>query len=123
MPSQPGQLLAGLRVALGAAVWVAPNVMGKLFGLDPKNNPQMSFMARLFGSRDIALGVGTTQTSGPSRRLWWQIGIVCDLVDAMAAYLGGRNGSMSKAAATLAGVTALSAAGLGIAAMNADDAV
>ena len=123
MPSQPGQLLAGLRVAIGAGAWVAPTFTAKLFGLAPKDNPQMSFMARLFGARDIALGIGTTQTSGPSRRLWWQIGIVCDLVDAAAAYLGGRNGSIPKFAALLAGSTALSAAALGVAAMNADDAV
>jgi hypothetical protein len=122
MATSPVQLLSGLRVAVGAGAWAAPNTTGKLFGLDPDNNPQASFMARLFGIRDIALGLGTTATTGSSRRLWWQLGIACDLADAAAAALAARNGTLPKVAAVMAGTTAIAAAGLGVAALaTADD--
>ncbi|WP_354699956.1 hypothetical protein DSM112329_00214 [Paraconexibacter sp. AEG42_29] len=122
MPTEPAKILSSLRLGVGAGAWLAPGLAGRLFGLSPADNPQLSYMARLFGIRDVALAVGTTQTTGPSRRVWWQIGIACDLADAVAAYLGGRNGSLSKATVVLAGGTAVAAAGLGFAAMQADDA-
>lgn len=120
MSTEPAKILSSIRLAVGAGAWVAPGLAGKLFGLSPADNPQLAYMARLFGIRDIALAVGTNQTTGPSRRVWWQIGIACDLADAAAAYLGGRNGSLSKATVILAGGTAVAAAGLGVAAMQAD---
>lgn len=117
---QPARTLAGLRIAIGAGAWATPTLAGKLFGLDPDNNPQASYLARLFGIRDIALGIGTTASTGASRRLWWQLGIACDLMDAAAAGIGGRDGSLPKRAAVLAGGTALVAAGIGIAGLAAE---
>jgi hypothetical protein len=122
MPAPPSRILSSLRVAIGVGAWATPNLTGRLFGLDPKGNPQSAFLARLFGVRDIALGVGTTATSGGSRRMWWQLGIACDLMDAAAAALAARNGTVPKAAAIMAGGTALAAAGLGAAALAGDDA-
>jgi hypothetical protein len=122
MPTGPGQILRSLRLAIGLGAWLAPGLTGRLFGLSAADNPQLPYMARLFGVRDAALAVGTGQTTGPSRRVWWQVGIACDLFDAVAAYLGGRNGSLSKPTVVLAGGTALAAAALGVAAMQADDA-
>ncbi|MCW3017473.1 MAG: hypothetical protein JWO02_4565 [Solirubrobacterales bacterium] len=122
MPTEPAKLLSAVRVGVGVGAWLTPNLAGRIFGLDPAGNPQLPYMARLFGVRDVALAVGTTQTTGPSRRVWWQIGIACDLADAVAAYLGVRNGTLSKFSAVAAGGTAVAAAGLGVAAMQADDA-
>lgn len=122
MPTEPAKILSSLRVAIGAGAWVTPAIAARVFGLSAADNPQLPYMARLFGIRDVALGIGTTQTTGPSRRVWWQIGIACDLADAGAAYLGGRDGSLSKFTAIAAGGTALAAAGLGVAAMQTDDA-
>ncbi len=122
MPTDPAKILSTLRTAIGVGAWMAPNTTARLFGLDPAGNPQLAYMARLFGARDVALAVGTGQTTGPSRRVWWQIGIAVDLADAAAAYLGGRDGTLSTFSAVAVGSTALAAAGLGVAAMQADDA-
>ncbi len=116
----PAQLLSGIRLGVGVGAWVAPNLTGKVFGLDSYANPQMAFMARLFGARDVALAVGTNGTLPAQRQLWWQIGIACDLLDAGAAYLSYKDGTVPKVSAILAGGTALAAAGLGAAAMSAD---
>lgn len=122
MPSQPGQILSAVRIAIGVGGWFAPNLTFKLFGLDARKNPQMTFVGRLFAVREFALVASATQTSGPSKRIGWQVGIFCDVVDAIAAFAGARSGSISKGTALLSGTTALTAAGLGVAAMNAEDA-
>ncbi len=86
--------------------------------MDPKNNPQASFLARLFGVRDIALGLAVMQTTGPAKRVAWQLGIFCDAADAAAAALAARNGTLPKHSAVMAGVVALAAVGLGIVALQ-----
>lgn len=121
MATSPQNALSTLRVAVGAGAWATPNLAGRLFGLDTAANPQAPYLARLFGIRDIALAVAATQSTGSSRRLAWQLGIACDLADAAAAWLGGRNGSLSKGTVVLAGGTALAAAGLGVAALQASE--
>lgn len=120
MPT-PGTLLSGLRLAVGVSGYVAPNLAGKAFGLDPAANPQAAFLGRLFAVRDIAL-VGAVQgTQGEARQLGWQLGIACDAADFVAAVLGARNGTLSKTTGILAGSTALAAVGLGVAAWQAGE--
>src|SRR3954467_10192408 len=114
----PVQMISGLRAWIGASAWLAPNLTGRLFGLDPDSNPQAAFMARLFGARDPALAAGTLGSDGNARTQWLRLGLACDLADAGAAYLAGRNGTVPKHAAILAGGTALAAAGMGVAALN-----
>ncbi|HEX2016529.1 MAG TPA: hypothetical protein VGN69_07525 [Solirubrobacteraceae bacterium] len=93
-----------------------------MFGLDPAGNPQASYLGRLFAARDVALAVAVTSQSGDARRLSWRLGLGCDLADAAAGVLAGRSGRLPMASAALATVTALAAAGLGAAALAADDA-
>src|SRR5439155_6800209 len=115
MATSHGTTLSGLRLAIGGAAWAAPNRTADLFGLDSTNNPTSSFLARLFGVRDIALGVSALRSTGASRRLAWQLGILCDLFDAAAALLARRNRTLATRAALMAGATALAAAALGAA--------
>lgn len=120
MPS-PGTALSALRLAIGVSAWAAPNVTAKVFGLDPEGNPQGAYLARLFGVRDIALAGFAQGAGGDSKPLAWQLGIASDLADAAAAALGARNGTLSKQTAILAGGTALAAAALGAAALQAGE--
>src|SRR6184192_3588822 len=121
MANSAGTTLSGMRVALGSAAWTAPNRTTKLFGLDPESNPQSAFLARCFGVRDFALAVAATRSTGPSKRLALQLGVVCDIFDIGAAMLAGRNGTMRAPAVLVVGATGLLAAGLGIAALQADE--
>ena len=118
----PVQMISGLRAWIGASAWLAPNLTGRLFGLDPDSNPQAAFMARLFGIRDAALAAGTLGSDGNARTQWLRLGVACDVADAAAAYLAGRNGTLPKHAAILAGGTAVAAAGMGVAALQRADA-
>jgi hypothetical protein len=111
-------VLAGLRIAVGAASWVAPRLAGRSFGLDAQANPQSPYLARLFGVRDLALAWGAISTEGDARRQWLVAGIACDAADALAGVAGGRGGYLPKATSALVTGIALSAAALGAAALN-----
>jgi hypothetical protein len=121
MPASSVPALAGLRVAIGVGAWATPNLAGRLFGLDPANNPQASYVGRLFGARDLALGAGALTSEGEARRRWIQLGMACDLADAAAGYIAGRTGVLPKPAAVMVTGVALLAAGLGAAALAAGD--
>ena len=121
MAASPLPALNGMRFAVGAGAWAAPNVTGKLIGLDPEGNPQASYIGRLFGVRDMALAAGALSSTGEARRRWLQIGVAVDLVDAAAGYIAGRTGVLPKQAAVMGTALALAAAGLGAAALAAEN--
>ena len=113
--------LVGLRTAIGAGAFLAPKITGRLFGLDVAGNPQAPYLARLFGIRDVALAYGAASSSGPQRAQWLQVGLACDLADAVAGYLAGRGGELPMPTAILVTGTALSAAALSLAALQGDE--
>jgi hypothetical protein len=116
MPAlNPTTTLPALRVAIGGGAWAAPGVTGKVFGFkNIASNHEALYMARLFGVRDVALGAGALAAKGADSRLWWQLGVVCDLADAAAGVISLRSGG-PKVPAVLSTITALVATGLGIA--------
>src|SRR3954462_8692409 len=114
--------LATLRMAIGASAWAPPRLAGKAFGLDAEGNPQSPYLARLFGVRDIALGVGTLATTGEARRQWLTLGVMCDAADAAAGIFAGRGGYLPKVPTVLVTGVALVAAGLGLAALANSEA-
>jgi hypothetical protein len=112
--------IVGLRASIGASTWLAPNLAGRLFGLDPVGNPQLPYIGRLFGIRDVALAAGLAQSSGPDRKLWLQLGILCDAADAAAGLLAGRSGQLSKLSTALVTAPALLGLAAGVAALKAE---
>ena len=76
------------RIAVGAVSFARPDVATGLFGLDLANNPQSPYVARLFGSREIAIGVLTLVSSGTTQRNLVLAGIGIDLADAATGVLG-----------------------------------
>jgi hypothetical protein len=92
-------------------------------GMDPHANPQAAYMSRLFGVRDLTLGLGLVATRGDARRLWWRLGILCDLGDAAAGALSARRGELPPGERVLVLFTGagLVGASLGAAALLSDD--
>ena|SRR5437870_958971 len=101
------------RIAVGAGAWLAPNLFGRALLLAPQNNPQAPYLARLFGARDVALGVGTLAARGEARQTWLVAGLACDAADAAAAVLGGRRGYLSTVASALLAAPAVAATAVG----------
>ena len=120
--TNPAQTLTGLRLAIGLSSWLTPRVAGKLFGLDANANPQSPYLARLFGARDVALGVGMLLSEGDAHSTWLQIGIACDVADAVAGLAAGGRGYLGPVSAALVTGTAIGAAALGVAALQAHEA-
>jgi hypothetical protein len=121
MNGQLVQRLVATRTAIGVAAWLAPRLSGRLFGLDPDANPQAAYLGRLFGIRDVALGVGLRSSNGAERQQWLRIGVACDLADAAAGVLAGKAGELPKRATVLVTATALMAAAMGVAAMRGEE--
>jgi hypothetical protein len=94
------------RIAVGAGAWLTPNLAGRLFGLDPEGNPQLPYVGRLFGARDVALGAGTLRSPRKQRDLWLTASLACDVADAAAGVLAGARGQLPLSAAALVSTTA-----------------
>jgi hypothetical protein len=87
-------------------------------GQDVAQNPELALGARLFGSRDVALGAATLLAKGTARRNLVVAGIAVDAADAAASGIGFKEkGIKPLPAALLAGV-ALMAVGQGVASLR-----
>ena len=92
------------RIAVGAVSLVRPDVAAGMLGLDARANPQAPYVARLFGSREVALGALTLVARGKARRNLVLAGIAVDVADAAAGALGVRDRSLTaRAGATMVG--------------------
>jgi hypothetical protein len=103
------------RIAVGVLSFARPEVAAGLFGIDVKANPQGPYLARLFGSREIALGLATLLATGTARRNLVLAGIGVDLGDAATGLLGIQDKSVSPRTGAMLAVPALGAvvSGLG----------
>jgi hypothetical protein len=112
-----------IRLGLGTGSWLAPRFTLVMFGLDPRRNPEAVYATRLFGVRNATLGVGLLSSEGGDRRLWWRIGIVCDIADIAAALVCARRGRIpgdTRSVVILCGA-GIAAVALGAAALAEDD--
>ncbi len=98
------------RVAIGALALTRPTAASALLGADAAGNPQLPFMTRLFGVREIALGAVTLLATGTARRDLVATGALVDLGDAVATVVSYRTGEVSPRGAAPLFVVALGAA-------------
>ncbi len=88
--------LIASRMSFGIAVWLFPRPVGKVFGLDMPGNPQVPYLARILGTRDITLACGLLFAKGDARRQWLVAGFASDCADVVAALVGGAGGYLPK---------------------------
>lgn len=119
--SLPGRLLVGVRLLLGTSSWATPKLVLTVLGLDPHANPHAIYSTRLFGVRDFVLGLGLMSSSGGARRVWWWLGMLCDLGDAAAGRLAARDGHVSSVRGRLLVAAGIAGAALGAAALAGHD--
>lgn len=93
------------RIVVGAVALADPRLGGRLLNLDTTGNPQLPYVTRLFGSREVALGAATLFARGGTRRNLVLLGTLVDAADAGTGYLGIQDGTVQpKAAAPFIGV-------------------
>jgi hypothetical protein len=106
--------LAVGRIAVGTISLLSPKLAARLFLLNATTNPQLPYVTRLFGSREIALGGLTLASSGAARRQLVQVGIAVDSADAATGLIATANGSVSKPAGLLMALVAGGAVATGV---------
>jgi len=79
--------LAAMRIAAGLLAWLSPRLTARLFGMSGDSGAA-SYAWRLFGVRDVVLGVGTLRSSGAQRRAFATAGLACDVADGAAGAIG-----------------------------------
>jgi hypothetical protein len=102
------------RIAVGSGAWLTPNLAGRLFGLDPEGNPQLPYVGRLFGARDVALGAGVLRSARKHKSAWVTAGVACDAADVAAGIVAGARGQLPAPAAALVTATAATFAVAGL---------
>lgn len=112
--------LATLRLAIGLSALIAPDLAGRAFGLDPEANPQASFLGRLFGVRNAAIGLTLRDGTPAERQRWLRYGVAIDAIDLAAVLVAGASGKIPKTGVALIGSTAAVATTLGVLAQGDD---
>ncbi|MCW2784196.1 MAG: hypothetical protein JWP74_713 [Marmoricola sp.] len=84
------------RIAIGIGALASPDLATKLFRLDGPGNPQLPYMTRMFGSREVALGAITLVSKGAARRKLVALGIAVDGADAYAGLDAMKSGVVTR---------------------------
>jgi hypothetical protein len=110
--------LAYGRIAVGTLSLLSPKLAARLFLLDPETNPQLSYMGRLFGSREIALGMITLAAPDSARRKLIQLGVGVDAADAVTGMAAVASGAVPKKTALLLTVAGVASTTTGVLALQ-----
>lgn len=84
------QLYGGARVAIGAALLLAPTLTGRGWIGEDAEAPGTRVALRALGARDLVIGAGLLEALGgdkPTAR-WIEAGMASDLTDAIVSALG-----------------------------------
>lgn len=113
-PTLLAKLLAGGRVAIGLALFVAPRQAARRWVGDEVDETGTRMALRGLGARDVALGAGLLASleDGASTDRWLEAGAVADLADAAAVVLARDERPTEVVLATLAVAGGAAAAGL-----------
>ncbi len=95
------------RCLLGAASLLVPRFTIRMLQLDPGENPSANFLIRIFGVRDIFLGVAPFLIPDPGRSTILGSATAVDLTDLAAAALAGLTGRIPPRAAVVTASAAL----------------
>ena len=106
------------RIFAGALSWASPKLSSRVFLLgrsDPDG--RTGLLARLFGARDLALGLALQHPSAEVRKVALQAGVAIDSADVLATLLAVRAGAPKSSILGAAGGAAVFV-GLGLAALS-----
>ena len=111
--------LSVLRSAVGVLSWVSPALAGRTFALGSLgDDPRAALLSRLFGARELALGLAVKHPSAEVQRDALRAGVVIDSIDLVASLIALRKGASR---ATLLTVTAGAALFIGLGVLGLAD--
>jgi len=114
--------ISTVRSFVGATAWLSPAFADRTYGYGLVDRQAGSFLVgRLFGARDLALGLAVQHPDPAIRRAALQAGVAVDAADAVSSAIALRRGA-SKLGVASVGLGALSLVALGLIALAADEA-
>jgi len=116
--SQALVTLIWVRFIVGAISWFFPAVMTRMMLIDARTNPALAYALRLFGVRDVLMGVLILAPQGDAREQQLCIGVAIDLIDVIASGIAGFTGQTSKRSGILCCSAGLIGASLGAASLG-----
>lgn len=108
----PAKMLAGARVGIGAAGILAPGLVAFATGLKPGRNPAASYLVRLNGVSNAALGAGMLVGPPAAQPLLLQLSLGTDVVGLLATKRAKSTGNIGVRAFLVGALTDLALAGL-----------
>jgi hypothetical protein len=109
----PTRMFVGVtRSMIGIGAWVAPDTTTRLFGIDPARSDR--FVARLYGARELTLGVTLLTASPSALATVASVGAAVDAADVVSGFDEFRRGNLSTQATVLGLGGALLFAALGV---------
>jgi hypothetical protein len=90
-PRDRALLHARLRIAVGTAFVLFPGLAGRMWIGSPAASRPVKVLARAFGARDLAIGLGVVIAldRGTPVRGWIEAGALSDAIDTAASLLAG----------------------------------
>ena len=82
--SQALTSLIWVRFIIGAISWFLPSVMARMMLIDAGANPALAYALRLFGVRDVLMGVLIQAPQGDALDQQLYISVAIDLIDVVA---------------------------------------
>jgi len=112
------KILILVRFIVGAISWFFPSVMTRIMLIDAKTNPALAYTLRLFGVRDVLMGMLIMAPQGDVRDQQLYIGVAIDLIDVFASGIASFTGQTSKRSGILCCSAGLIGASLGAASLG-----
>lgn len=116
----PVKLVGGLRLAVGLAGVLTPGLCAFATGLKPSRNPSVTYLVRLNGAGNAALGAGILAGPAAAQPLLIQIGLARDVIGLLATKRARRKGAIGLRTALTYGLTELALVGLGGAVLSGE---
>lgn len=115
--ANPARTLGALRLVVGVSAYAAPGLTWGAAGMGKPGDASTGVMTRMFAARELALAAGALSADPDVRTATIKVGIGVDAMDALAYLKGLKDGAPKTSA--MSALLALSAVGLGIAALDA----
>ncbi|WP_019873749.1 DUF4267 domain-containing protein [Sporichthya polymorpha] len=112
--------IAATRIGAGILTYAAPETAAKMFGIRDAENSS-AYLARLFGSRDLVLGLALLSGNSAVRRNTLRLGLIVDSCDAVAGLIETKRGKLTPVGSAVLVGGAVAFAALGYTALRDAD--
>jgi hypothetical protein len=109
VPDYARLALAGIRLFNGGLALVAPSILARRLGVNPKTTPAILYVFRMFGIRTVLIGLDLLREGSPREKALRAAPLI-HASDTTAALLAGFGGLQKRSTVTIVAISALNTA-------------